>query len=260
MRVLIVDDEPLARQALERVLSTRTDIDEHDSASDAFEAAAKLESRPYDILLLDIHMPGMTGLKLLDVLQERGGLLPAVIFVTAFDEHAIAAFDHQASDYILKPFNDARVHRALDSAKRRTQNERLAELAELLPRLEQQSAAPPTRIAVKSKGRVVFIVPDEILAAVADGNYVLLEQENGSHLLREPISELAEKLRPYGFVRIHRSVLVNSAHVETLEPLTTGEYRLRLKGGKNFNVTRTYKKNLKALASFWIGPDALVSD
>lgn len=119
--------------------------------------------------------------------------------------------------------------------------------------------ASPIRIAVKCGGKILFLNPAEIFAAHAQGNYVLLQQNRGSHLLREQISVVAEKLAPFGFVRIHRSVLVNSAHVETIEPLFTGEYLLRLRGGREYNVTRTYKKNLQLLAESWIGTDSFVA-
>jgi two-component system, LytTR family, response regulator len=253
MRVLIVDDEPLAREALQRVLRERPDVDSFEAVGDAVDALARLDAAPYDVLLLDIHMPEVSGLQMADMLKERKGPAPAIVFVTAFDEHAVAAFEKQAVDYVLKPFAADRVNKALDNARLRSAQERAAVLAEMLPRLE--TLARPARIAIKSKGRIVFLSASEILAAEAEGNYVLLQQRTGTHLLREPISMLAEKLRPYGFLRIHRSVLVNSAHVETIEPLFTGEYLLRMKGGKEYNVTRTYKKNLAALASFWIGPD-----
>jgi DNA-binding LytR/AlgR family response regulator len=118
----------------------------------------------------------------------------------------------------------------------------------------------PQRIAVKARGKIHLIDPLKILAAEAHNNYVLLQQIKDSHLLREQISILAEKLEPFGFIRIHRSVLVNIAHVEELEPQFTGAYLLRMRGGKEYSVTRTYKKNLQLLARSWIGMDGLFAD
>ena len=120
--------------------------------------------------------------------------------------------------------------------------------------------APSEKLAIKTKGRILFIDPAEVSIVEAEGNYVLLQQRSGSHLLRESISVVAEKLAPYGFVRIHRSVLVNTAFVEEIQPWNTGEYILRIRGGKEYTVTRTYKKNLKSLARFWIGTDAFLSE
>lgn len=115
-------------------------------------------------------------------------------------------------------------------------------------------------MAIKVKSRILFINPGDVVVVLAEGNYVLLQQESISYLLREPISVMAEKLEPFGFIRIHRSVLVNSSFVEEIKPYSTGEYGLRVKGGKEYTVTRTYKENLKSLAQFWIGAGAFFVD
>jgi two-component system LytT family response regulator len=109
------------------------------------------------------------------------------------------------------------------------------------------------RIAIKTKGTILFLNPEEVVSIRAQGSCVLLQQESGSHLLRESISTMAEKMVPFGFVRIHRSTLINRRFVKEIRPFLTGEYGLRLKSGKEFTVTRTYKKNLRALAEFWVG-------
>jgi DNA-binding LytR/AlgR family response regulator len=122
--------------------------------------------------------------------------------------------------------------------------------------LQELARRPFTRIAIKVKGRIRLINPGDVVAFLAEGNYVLLQQESSSYLLRETISAVAEKLESFGFVRIHRSVIVNSAFVEEIKPYPTGEYGLCIKGGKEYTVTRTYKENLKSLADFWIGTGA----
>lgn len=255
MRVLIVDDEPLARTALANVLSERNDVDEFDAANDAVEALDKLAESSYDVLLLDVNMPELSGIKILDRLMARRQQLPCVVFVTAHDEYAVAAFEKRAVDYVLKPFSKERIHAALDAAIRRNAGDRAAKLVELLPQLKTLGQHQPPRLAIKSKGRILFIDPTDIVAVQAEGNYVLFVREAGSHMLRESISVVARELKPYGFIRIHRSVLVNSAYVKEIQPWPTGEYVLRLKGGKEFTVTRTYKKNLKSLAEFWVGTE-----
>lgn len=116
------------------------------------------------------------------------------------------------------------------------------------------------RVAIKVKGKIIFIDPGDVVAVQADGNYVLLQRASSSYLLRESISAVAEKLELYGFIRIHRSVLVNTSFVEEIKPHSSGEYGLRVKGGKEYTVTRTYKKNLKSLAEFWIGTGAFFPD
>src|SRR5580698_8968211 len=164
-----------------------------------------------------------------------------------------------SSDLVLKPFSDDRVDEALDVAFRRTAGERATKLVGMMPQM-QRIPRPSPRIAIKAKGRILFIDPGVVVAVQAEGNYVLLQRENGSYLLRESISEMAEKLEPYGFIRIHRSVLVNTTFVEEIQPCQTGEYELRVKGGKQYTVTRTYKKNLRSLAEFWIGTGAFLTE
>lgn len=185
--------------------------------------------------------------------------MPSVVFVTAHDEHALQAFEKKATDYVLKPFSSERIGEALDVAFRRTAGERAAKLVEILPQLRATFQPHAERIAVKTKGRVLFVDPADVIAVEADRNCVLLQQTSGSCcLLRESISAMEEKLAPYGFVRIHRSVLINSAFVHEILPWPTGEYVLRVKGPKEqkeYTVTRTYKKNLKLLAKSWIGAE-----
>jgi DNA-binding LytR/AlgR family response regulator len=137
--------------------------------------------------------------------------------------------------------------------------ERSPKTTEFRSRMES-SAAKPMKIAFKTKGKILLIDPADILAVEAEGNYVLLQRQSNSYLLRESISTMAEKLREYGFVRIHRSVLVNSSWVEEIHPGTTGEYVLRIAGGREYVVSRTYKNNLRSLAQSWIGTDSFIDN
>ena len=255
MRVLIVDDEPLARTALASLVSQRPDVDGFEVAEHAQQALRSLSARPFDVVLLDIQMPGMSGLQLVEHLSKQDGLMPAIVFVTAFQEHAVEAFEKKAADYVLKPLVPERVHAALDVAARRSAHERAARLMEMLGYLK---ALPElsTRFAIKDKGRIVFVDVREVIAAEAHGNYVLVQQRHGSHLLRETISRVAEQLKTHGFVRIHRSVLVNAAFVEAIQAGPSGECSLRMKTGKEYAVGRTYKDNLKGLAQLWMGTEA----
>ena len=259
MRVLIVDDEPLSRSALKNAVLERKDVEVLDSAADAVEALDMLERKPYDVLLLDIHMPELSGMELADRLNKRVRAIPSIVFVTAHHEHAVAAFERHAVDYVLKPFSPERIHEALDVAIRRTESERAAQLIRVLPQLERLLSKSP-KIAVKTKGRILFIDPMDVVIVEAQGNYVLLQRHSGSYVLRESISTMAEKLKPYGFIRIHRSVIVNSSYVEEIQPWTTGEYALRIKGGKEYTVSRTYKNNLRSLAHFWVGTESFAGE
>lgn len=134
------------------------------------------------------------------------------------------------------------------------------QMMEAFPMWQAPVERPSPRVAIKVKGKILFINPGDVIAVQADGNYVVLQRDSSSYLLRESISVVAEKLEPYGFIRIHRSVLVNTSLVEEIRPVSTGEYVLRVKGGKQYTVTRTYKKNLKALAEFWIGTSGFFPD
>lgn len=134
--------------------------------------------------------------------------------------------------------------------------EQTARLMDAFPMLQELARPLPARVALKVKGKIVFIDPADCVAVQADGNYVFLWRASDSFMLREPICAVAKKLEPYGFVRIHRSVLVNASFVEEIRPYRTGEYGLKMKGGKNYTVSRTYKKNLRSLAAFWIGTGA----
>lgn len=253
MRVLIVDDEPLARDALIKILRANVAVKHFDSADDAIDAQEYLSKQGYDVILLGISMPEISGLDLLVRLQQGKRSEPSVVFVTAYAEHALAAFEKHAVDYILKPFSDQRVNEALEFASRRTANERAAKLLELMPYLHDIAQKHPSRIGIKINRRFRFIDPHQIVAVEAEGNYVLLQKESGSDLLRESISAVADKLKLYGFIRIHRSVLVNASFVQDVRPCSTGEHVLRMKGGKQYTVTRTYKDNLASMARCWLG-------
>jgi DNA-binding LytR/AlgR family response regulator len=229
MRVLMIEDELQARTGLPVALAARHDVESFERAGDAGEALDKLDKTSFDLLLLDINMPEFSGIELIERLRRNVRPLPSIMFVTGQDRPAISAPD-------TPPLT----------------------LEETLHM--QRIPRPSPRIAIKAKGRIVFIDPCAVIAVQAEGNYVLLLREGGSHLLRESISEMAEKLEPFGFIRIHRSVLVNAAFVEEIQPCQTGEYDLRMKGGKQFTVTRTYKKNLRSLAQYWIGTGAFLAD
>jgi two-component system, LytTR family, response regulator len=258
MHVLIVDDEPLAQIALTNILAHRREVEEFDTANDAVEALDKLTHRSFDVLLLDISMPELSGIELLDQLTTLGRLLPSVVFVTPYQQQSLAAFNKHVVEYVLKPFSNERIEEALDIVFRRSAGERAVRLLETLPHLQRLFQQKSEKIAIKANGRILLVDPDDVVSVHAEGNYVLLQADAGSHLLRVPISSIAKKLRPYGFLQIHRSVLVNASFVEELWPLPTGEYTLRMKGGQEYTVTRTYRSNLKELAVCWIGCDGFV--
>src|SRR5262249_13674767 len=160
----------LSRTALEKVVSARLDVENYDSAVDSFEAIEKLGSNQYDVLLLDINMPELSGIELVNRFVASGARLPSLVFVTAHDQYAIAAFEQHAVDYILKPFSSDRVDEALDIAFLRSAAERAKCLLEALPQLQELAKKKAPRIAIKSKGRIVFINPSDVMAVEAEGN------------------------------------------------------------------------------------------
>jgi two-component system, LytTR family, response regulator len=260
MRVLIVDDEPPSQTALANVLLARSDVEHFDWANDASEVLEKVATDSYDILLLDINMLNLSGTQLVDQLRERNLSLPSIVFVTAQAAHAVAAFEKCTVDYVLKPFSNESINDALDRASRRAKGERAAKLIEALPQLQKLPCPSSPMIAIKAKGRILFINPGDVVAVRAEGNYVSLQRKSDSYFLRESISRVEEKLKPYGFIRIHRSALVNASFVVEIKPYSTGKYGLRVKGGKEYAVTKGYKKNLKPLTEFRIGTGVFLAE
>jgi DNA-binding LytR/AlgR family response regulator len=258
MRVLIVEDELLAQTTLVNILSVKSDIRTLDSANDAREALEKLATNSYDVLLLGMNMPDLSAAELLGRLQERN--LPSIVLLTEQGDHAVAAFEKYTVDYVIKPFSNVSIYGALDRAFRRSKGERAVKLIEALPQLQSLSSPGHPMIAIKAKGSILFINPGDVVAVQAEGNYVSLHRESDSYLLRESISTVAEKLKPYGFIRIHRSAVVNTSFVVEIKPYSAGKYGLRVKGGKEYAVTSGYKKNLKPLTEFRIGSGAFVSE
>jgi two-component system LytT family response regulator len=259
MRVLIVDDQPVAQAALANILSARSDVEHFDAANDAMEALERMATDSYDVLLLDIDRD-LSSSQLVDQLRDRNLPLPSIVFATAHVEHAVAAFEKHTVDYVLKPFSNESINEALDRAAQRAKGERAAKLIEALPHLQKLPWPGRPMIAIKAKGRILFINPGDVVAVQAQGNYVSLQRESDSYLVRESISMVAGKLKPYGFIQIHRSWLVNTKFVVEIKLYSTGNCGLRVKGGKEYAVTRPYKKNLKHLAELRIGNGAFLAE
>jgi DNA-binding LytR/AlgR family response regulator len=227
MLVLIVNDESLTRSALENVLSSQHEIEGFDPAQGAMETLQKLKDSSSRILLLDINTPQLSEKER----AQQAHRLPSSAPVKQLEAIAHALQENSANG------------KSIEIRK---------------PRMAHRSQDP--RIAIKVKGRILFINPADIIAVEAEGNYVLIHHGANSYSLRESISVVEAKLRSFGFIQIHRSVLVNTAFVEEIKPCLTGEYSLRMKDGKEYTVTRTYKKNLGALADSWIGNGTFVDE
>jgi two-component system LytT family response regulator len=231
-RVLIVDDEPLARERLRRLLQAEVNIDLVGECADGASAVATIRSTAPDLVFLDVQMPELDGFAVLE--QLGPDKLPAVIFVTAYDQFALKAFEVHAVDYLLKPINADRLKQALQRALNHIQQRQTADLSRRLTALladVSTGARPVARLAVKSSGKVVFIKVEDIDWVEASDNYVNLHIGSDSLLHRETMSSL-ESLLPAGkFMRISRSTIVNVDRIKELQPLFHGEYAVILRNG-----------------------------
>ena len=246
IRALVVDDESLARRNLTVLLRRDPDIGSVAECASGLDAIEEIRKSKPDLVFLDVQMPECGGF---DVLELLGSATPpTIIFVTAYDEYALRAFEAGALDYLLKPFDDARFVRALNRAKDK--------LAHYLP--AQPRAAE--RLVVKSQGQVLFLNVADIDWIEAAGYYACLHVGRDTHILRRSLLELEQDLGDDKFIRIHRSVLVNRAFVNTIQCGSAGNYILQTSLGKEYHVSRTYRDNLRGLAQFWIGTDGFGLD
>jgi two-component system, LytTR family, response regulator len=248
--LLIVDDEPLARQGLRLLLAGDPDVAAVHEAKDGREAVAALrETRP-DLVFLDVQMPEMDGLA---VIREVGPEnMPAVVFVTAHDTYAIQAFEVNALDYLLKPVTRERFAQALARAKTRLRTQPAAEASRQILSLLETIGLPSRalkRLAVRSAGKTTFVDIADVDWIEAAENYVKLHAGRASHLVHVPMSSLEKSLDAETFLRIHRSIIVNVGRIQELEPVAHGEYVITLPHGVRVRSGRSYHEKLKALAN-----------
>jgi two-component system LytT family response regulator len=238
---VIVDDEPLARQRLRDLLAELDVVDIVGEADDGPEAVALLDRREPDIVLLDIHLPTMSGLQVLARVRHR----PAVVFTTAHDSYAVKAFELAAVDYLLKPFGAERLRGALDRAIRDIGGEdeapgrRAAELA---------TGGPLERLFVRDRGRILTIAARDVEWVEARGDYAALHAGQRVHLMHVALSDLERRLNPSLFFRIHRQYLVNLDHVAAMEPYDAGRLTVTLKTGTRLMASRQRSRLLRAMA------------
>ena len=243
LRALIVDDELPARKKLLMLLKGEPDVEVVAEASNGVDAIAAVEEHRPDVIFLDIQMPGMNGFEVVDALEHKDRTL--VVFVTAYDEHAVKAFEVHALDYLLKPFDRTRLRNCLERirAERRTDTSKLNELlAEFRPREYLN------RVVVKTRGRVLLLKIDEVDWIETAANYLELHAGKQSYLLRETLNSLDEKLDPRQFVRVHRSSIVNLDRIQELQSWSHGDFIVLLKDGTKLRMSRRYKQNL---ADIW---------
>jgi two-component system, LytTR family, response regulator len=248
IRAAIVDDEPLARRRIRNLLKGERDVEVIAESANGKEAIESLEESPPDLLFLDVQMPEIDGF---DVLQAIGvGRVPAVIFVTAFDQFALRAFEAHALDYLLKPFDDERFEAALQRARERIRQQQGGDLDRRLQALLETVGGEHgylRRLVVPTGHRNVFIRTEQIDWIEADRNYIRLHVGGRAYLMRENLSHIASALDPATFCRIHRSTIVNIDRIQAVESLFRGEYVVALHDGTKLTSGRSYRRNLLAI-------------
>jgi len=256
LRVLVVDDEPLGRQRIEDLLRHERGVEVVGTAGNGIAAVEAIRSLHPDLVFLDVQMPRMNGL---DVVRAIGAdEMPATIFVTAHNEHALAAFELAALDYLVKPFDDERFEQSFRRARRHALVEdssdlrkRLLAVLEAPSTIQESSAAPADasqhleRIAVESRGKVRFVQVGDIDYIVADGPYAELYAGERRHVVRQSMQSIEDRLDPAKFMRVHRSAIVRLDAVDILHKGPGGDYEIQLKNGTRLRVSRSRREELE---------------
>lgn len=238
IRALVGEDEALARHRLVSLLQKEDDISVVAVCENGLEAVSRIQEKKPDVLFLDVEMPGIDGFGVLDAIDQEQS--PIIVFTTAYDQYAVRAFDIQAQDYLLKPFDEDRFKQALNRVR--------AQISARRNGLQDSRAVPAPKgekLLIRSGGRILFLNVKEIDWIEASGNYVIVHVGNQAHLLREKISTMEERLDRNKFVRVHRSFIVNSECMKEIQACGKGEYLLLLKNGKSLSVSRGYWNHLE---------------
>ena len=246
IRALVVDDEPLARDMIREMLAEDSDVEIVAECANGREAVDTIKSQRPDLVFLDIQMPELGGFEVLESLDPQS--TPYVIFVTAYDQYAVGAFEVHAFDYLLKPFD----HERFDAAWQRVKDQiKLDQTGErdrhILALLEELKSGPRhlERLVIKNGGRVFFLNVQDVHCIESEGNYVRVYDNQKGYLLRETISSLEEQLDPRQFRRIHRSAIVKIDRIKEMQPWFHGEYRIIMENGKELTLSRNYRANFQ---------------
>ena len=245
IRTLIIDDEPLARKRVKQLLASAEEFQVIGEARNVAEAvSACLELRP-DLVFLDVEMPDGSGFDALAKLSTEN--MPAVVFVTAYDQYTIKAFDVYAVDYLLKPFSEERFHQAAARVHERLSRARDEDLNQKIKNLLSHLKTNRDfldRLVINHKDRLVVISVKEVDSVTAYGNYLKVNTGGKTYLLRDTINNLSQRLDPNVFLRIHRSTIVNAERIKEFQPMFGGQYAVILKDGSEFVLSRNYRKEI----------------
>jgi len=240
-RVLVVDDEPMAREGVRRMLESDSEIGEVRTCAGAADALRELEAGDFDLMLVDVQMPGMSGLELVEAHgQERA---PVTVFLTAYDRYAIQAFEAGAVDYLLKPFSDERFERAIQRAKQRAEEQRLS--ADAKSDRAQHWDAHLEHLIVRSGGALTFIPVGEIDWIEAADYYAIVHARGTEHLVRISLRHLERALSPDAFIRIHRRTIVRIDRVRSVRSDREGGFEVELRDGTHLPVSRRLRERLR---------------
>jgi two-component system LytT family response regulator len=243
IRTLVVDDEPIARARVVSLLKQEQDIEVVGECANGRQAKSAIESTSPDLLFLDIQMPEVDGLDLARTIQSSGA--PAVVFVTAYDEYALRAFEVHALDFLLKPFSAERFRSALGHAREHvTQRRKMG--ASAAGSTQDPNGGRRNRLMIKSSGRIHFVRMADIDWCEAQGNYVRVHVGHQEHLVRDTMSHLESELDPQQFVRIHRSTIVNVDRIQEMQSSFNGEYVVLLRTGTRLTLSRGYRDSIQA--------------
>jgi len=248
IRTLIVDDEPLARERLRSLLAAEPDIEVLGECADGREAVAAIDRDAPDLVFLDIQMPELDGFEVLAAIEPAKP--PVVVFVTAYSQHALRAFEVHALDYLLKPFDRERFQTTLARVRAQCQRSQGGELTQQLSALLadlRPETKPADRLVVKAAGRVLFLKTLDIDWIEAADNYVNLHVGKESHLLRGTMASIETRLDPAQFLRISRSTIVNVERIKELQPMFHGDYSVILRNGTRLSLSRGYRDKLQQL-------------
>jgi two-component system, LytTR family, response regulator len=250
IRTVVADDEPLARSKLRLLLQTEPDVRVVAECGNGLETVEAVRTHRPDLLLLDVEMPEIGGFEVLQALKAEE--TPFVIFTTAYNDYAVRAFEAEALDYLLKPFAEERLHEAIGRARQQMALHKNIISPQRLREFLAHAPSPSgflERLVIRSAGRVVFLNVEEIDWIEAAANYVRIHTGKESHLMRESIGRMAERLDSSRFARVHRSVIVNVSKIRELQACNSGEYILILRNGKQLPSSRGYRSALEPFLS-----------
>ena len=241
LRIVIVDDEPPALELLRGYVARRPELEVVGEAEDGEAAVQVIRRLAPDLVLLDVQMPGFDGFEVVAQLEADPQPVPRLVFVTAYDRHAVRAFEVNAVDYLLKPVSQERFDRAVDRVLE-TAGEARVPLASLL---EDASRLTPQRLLVRDRGRIQLLPMAAIDRLEAEGDYVRVHAQGRSHLMEKTLADMEALLTPHGFVRIHRGAMVNLERIKELYAEGSGRYRLLLNDGTELMVSRSYSHQFR---------------